>query len=62
MGRFTNGINSPIQGKVGTVVGSSWKGIPYVKSAYKKRTKKISKKEAGNRSKFGEAQFWLKLF
>jgi len=60
MGRLTGGINGPIRGKVGTVIGSSWKGIPYLKGPYKKRTLKVSKKETGNRSKFSEAQYWLK--
>ena len=59
MGKLINGINGPILGKVGTIHGSSWKGIPYVKGPYKKRTKKISKKEAGNRNKFADSQFWL---
>jgi hypothetical protein len=60
MGRIPNGINGPIVGKVGTVIGSSRNGKPYVKGPYKKRTKKVSKKELGNRSKFRVAQFWLK--
>jgi len=41
-------------------VGSSWKGIPYMKKRYKKRTKKITEKEKGNRVKFAMAQSWLK--
>jgi len=65
MGKLPFGINGPIQGKIGTVHGSSWKGIPYVKGPYKKRTKKVSKDEAANRNKFADAQAWLqplKLF
>ena len=61
MGRLVSGINGPIQGKVGTVIGSSWRGIPYVKGPYKKRTKKISKKEKANRNRFTVAQYWLTL-
>src|SRR4051812_43503132 len=60
MGRLINGINGHIQGKVGAVIGSSWKGIPYVKGPYKPRTKKISKDEKNNRSKFAKAHYWLK--
>jgi hypothetical protein len=60
MGRLINGINGAFEGKVGSVVGSSWKGIPYIKSAYKKRTKKVSAKELANREKFAMAQDWLK--
>ncbi|MBO9571774.1 MAG: hypothetical protein J7497_06130, partial [Chitinophagaceae bacterium] len=60
MARLVQGINGPLNGKIGGLVGSSWKGIPYVKAAYKDRTKKISAKESANRKKFGEAQRWLK--
>ena len=60
MGKLINGINGPFTGKVGTVVGSSWKGEYYIKAKYKKRTPHISDKEKGNRSKFSMAQFWLK--
>lgn len=60
MAKLLNGINGPIRGKVGTVVGSSWKGIDYIKAKYKPRTKNITNKEKGNRSKFSMAQYWLK--
>lgn len=60
MGRIPNGINGPIVGKVGTVVGSSWKVEPYLKGPYKKRTKRVSQKELANRHKFGLAQEWLR--
>ena len=60
MGRLINGINGPIQGKVGTVIGSSWKGIPYLKGPHKKRTEKVSDEELRNRKKFAAAQLWLK--
>ncbi|HEY4150974.1 MAG TPA: DUF6266 family protein, partial [Chitinophagaceae bacterium] len=55
-----SGINGHIQGRIGTVIGSSWKGKPYVKGPYKKRTGKAGLGEAGNRNKFADAQFWLK--
>jgi hypothetical protein len=32
MGRIKKGILGPFQGKVGTVVGSSWKGVDYMRS------------------------------
>lgn len=44
MGKLINGIYGLFEGKVGAVVGSSWKGIPYIKSAYKQRTKKVSER------------------
>ena len=60
MGRIPNGINGHIVGKVGTVIGSSRNGKPYVKGPYKKRTKKVTRTELGNRNKFGMSQRWLK--
>jgi hypothetical protein len=59
MGRLINGINGPIQGKIGKVSGSSRNGIPYVKGPYKNRTLKVSAKELANRKKFAAAQAWL---
>ncbi len=60
MGRLPKGIQGPIHGKVGTAIGSSRNGIPYVKGLYKKRTKTISEKEIANRKKFAAAQSWLR--
>ena len=59
MGRLVSGINGPIIGKVGTVIGSSRNGIHYVKGPYKKRTLTVSAKELDNRKKFAAAQAWL---
>ena len=59
MGRLISGLNGPIQGKVGTVIGSSRNGIPYIKGPYQKRTSRVSKKELANRKKFAAAQAWL---
>ena len=59
MGRLLNGINGQVHGKVGTVIGSSRNGIPYVKGPYKKRTQVVSEKELANRKKFAAAQKWL---
>ena len=60
MGQLISGINGHIRGKIGTVIGSSWKGIPYVKGPYKKRTAKVGINEAGNRNKFSMTHNWLK--
>jgi hypothetical protein len=59
MGKLINGINGPFLGKVGPSIGSSWKGIPYIKGPYKKRTGRASREEKGNRNKFAMAQRWL---
>lgn len=60
MATIPNGINGPVIGKVGKVVGSSRNGVAYIKGPYKKRTKKISKAESANRIKFAESQRWLR--
>ncbi|MFI5154268.1 MAG: DUF6266 family protein [Chitinophagales bacterium] len=59
MAKLSNNILGPFSGRIGNVVGSSWKGIPYLKSAHSTRTKKISDKEKANRQKFKLAQEWL---
>jgi hypothetical protein len=59
MGRLLGGVNGQIQGKVGTMIGSSRNGIPYIKGPYKKRTPTVSDKELLNRKKFAAAQAWL---
>lgn len=59
MGRLLNGLNGPFIGKVGSVIGSSRNGNPYIKGPYKKRTKKVSEKELANRHKFSLGQAWL---
>jgi hypothetical protein len=59
MAKIPLGINGPIVGTVGSVVGSSWKGEPHIKAKYKPRTKNVTQKELGNRDKFGQGQRWL---
>jgi len=59
MGKLSNNILGPVSGRVGNVVGSSWRGIPYIKSVYSARTKNISDKEKANRQKFQASQRWL---
>ncbi|MFC5285216.1 DUF6266 family protein [Pedobacter alpinus] len=60
MAKYEFGIHGPFSGKVGTVVGCTWKGIPYMRSLPRKRTGKISEAEKNNRLKFAMAQEWLK--
>src|SRR4051812_9859871 len=59
MARLTSGINGPFTGSVGTVIGSTWNGIPYMKSRHRRRTKKVSEPEILSRNKFAMAHFWL---
>lgn len=60
MATYTDGINGNFKGKVGTVIGSSWKGKPYMKSLHSPRTIPPHKEEQRNRNKFGMAHRWLK--
>jgi hypothetical protein len=59
MAKFNQGINGPFQGKVGTVIGASWKGIPYMRSLPKKRTSDPTPGELLNRKKWALSQRWL---
>ena len=59
MAKFNQGINGPFQGKVGTVIGASWKGIPYMRSLPKKRTSDPTPGELLNRKKWALSQHWL---
>jgi len=54
MATFKEGINGPFKGKVGSVIGSRWRNISYMKGMYKvKRTKsKPSEKQAVQHHKF----------
>ena len=60
MAKFNQGITGPFQGKVGTVIGASWKGIPYMRSLPKKRTIPPTAGELANRKKWALSQQWLK--
>ncbi len=59
MAKYLQGINGVFVGKVGTVVGCVWKGIPYMRSKGRPRTSEPSEKEETNRNKFKTAHTWL---
>lgn len=59
MAKFQQGINGPFSGKIGNIIGSSWRGIHYMKSRSKKRTKKSSPKQVKNEQEFAIAHHWL---
>ena len=59
MAKLTAGINGPIAGKVGTVIGSSFRGVPYIKAAHRKKPVKRTPDEALNQSSFSKLHFWL---
>lgn len=53
MGTINKGILGAISGKVGTVVGSSWKGKPYLRSVpARRKNRKLSDAEKAQRAKF----------
>lgn len=58
MGKIIDGIHGHYRGKVGGVIGSSWRGIPYIKSRGL-RTKPASEGELINRFIFSKTQKWL---
>jgi len=58
MAKMKKGLHGPISGKIGGIVGSSWRGIDYLKSK-PKRTKPPTDGELGNRFIFAYTQLWL---
>jgi hypothetical protein len=53
MGKFLNGILDNIRGKVGTIVGSVWKGKPVVRAKSHPRTGKPTQAQVEQQAKFG---------
>ena len=60
MARIKQGVNGPYTGSVGSTIGSSWNGVPYIKSKHRKRTKPLSEKEQLTRLHFKLVHAWLK--
>lgn len=52
MGIIVNGANGGFKGKAGSVIGSSWKSINYIKGLYKKRSKPASEAQLVQQEKF----------
>jgi len=59
MGSFKQGPLGIPYGKVGNIIISSWKGMPYVKSLPGERKSPPSEKEMANRRKWAMAHAWL---
>ena len=53
MGKIRKGILGGFAGKVGTVIGSTWKGIDYMRSLPGKRKAASSQKQVEQQAKFG---------
>jgi hypothetical protein len=62
MATYERGINGPIKGKVGSVIGSSWKGINYLKSlSSRKKNENPSAAQIGQREKFKIIGHFMKV-
>lgn len=60
MGVIKNGANGGFSGKAGSMVGSSWKSINYIKGLSKDRTKPSSQLQLEQQGKFAKAVKFLK--
>jgi hypothetical protein len=60
MATYNKGILGQFNGKVGTVIGSSWKGISYIKSLPKKSGKEPTPAQSAHRLKFSLVSSFLK--
>jgi hypothetical protein len=60
MASLTYGSLGPVNGKVGNLIVSTWKGKPYVKSLPAERKSPPTEKELNNRKKWAMAQAWLR--
>ncbi|MEJ6982232.1 DUF6266 family protein [Pedobacter sp. P351] len=60
MGTYSKGILGSFSGKVGTVVGSNWNGIDYMRSLPKKSSKAPTDKQLEQRVKLALAVGFLK--
>ncbi|MCW3786135.1 DUF6266 family protein [Plebeiibacterium sediminum] len=59
MGKIDKGILGGFSGKVGNVIGSTWKGISYMKSKPASNNKKASEKQIIHRARFMYAAKFL---
>lgn len=55
MARFLKGVHGAYSGKVGNVVGSSWRNVDYIRSLPKKSNKPASEAQVEQRAKFAMA-------
>lgn len=53
MATIRRGANGGFSGKAGSVIGSSWKSIDYIKGLHKKRTKPLSEEQLVQQARFG---------
>lgn len=60
MGRYKSGINGPFSGKIGSVIGSHWRGVDYMKSLSGGVAKPPTYGQLNQRRIFAEVSSWLK--
>lgn len=60
MARYKNGINGPVSGKIGNVVGASWRGIDYLRTIQETRSRTFSDKQQNQQFLMGMVSKWLK--
>lgn len=60
MARYKDGINGAFSGKIGSVVGASWRGIDYMRSLPDLRAKDFSGKQKSQHFLLGMISSWLK--
>lgn len=59
MATYSNGANGAFSGKLGSIIGSSWRGVDYLRGLPKKSTKPSSDLQLAQRSKFAMAAAYL---
>lgn len=52
MAKFLNGAIGTFSGKVGSIIGSSWRDIPYMRGLSKKRTKPFTEAQLAQQQRF----------
>lgn len=60
MATFLKGITGSYSGRVGNVIGSSWRGIDYIRSLPRKSSKPASLDQQAQRARFGMTTSFLK--
>lgn len=60
MGRYKKGIQGPFSGKIGSVVGASWRGVDYMRSLPERSKKAPTEKQLKQQKKFALVYGWLK--
>lgn len=62
MARIEKGIFGPVQGKIQSIIGSTWKGIPYIKEKTRKTPKPPTEKQINARKRLGFISSYLSPF